>query len=1572
MALPLISWTKIIGSSGSEGVYGISIGKSNNIIAIGETTGRLNGVSNSGGYDLFLTSFLTNGSLLWTSLNGSVLGESGNDTATSSDGSIYVVGDTLGSLDGISNSGSYDGFISKYNSSGLKVWTKLIGSSAQDRAWGVSTAIDGSIYVVGHTDGPLDKISNITSQDGFITKFNSAGDKLWTRTLGSTSRDAIWGSTIGNDGSIYVGGTTSGNFDGQSSSGSTDIFVSKYSSDGVKQWTRIFGTTSFENSSGNLITGQDGNIYISGSTDGNLNGQLNAGGADAFLTKIDTNGALIWTRLIGTSGIDRANTLALGLDGYIFIAGSTNGSLDSQVNMGGTDIFVSKFSPSGVKSWTKQIGTSSNDAAYAAAVTNDGVLIIGGETYGNLNNQINSGGADGFLISLQDLTFTLSPQSISVNEGTTATFNLTTTNVESGSTIAYSLSGITVDDLLTNSLTGFTTVLSNGTATIGVQLKNDNLTEGSETLTINVGGKTSSILINDTSKNPSAFLNQNFPTLTSVKLIDNIISPISPAKLSFTINGTDAVNSKEFFFFRNITDPNKIIGFSGNGFSGTINNNDQISTISSGIYDLSFAVITDSIDSNAFPRDTIYYGGSYYSNEGNPIFQKGSSNDPKIGNYTGVNHNFDFQNLKLFAYTDTKSIPILNSISIKSLSNKITIDYSANFNSPSGEIIFFIQPLSEFNQKNISNPHYFSITSSNSSGQVSTIIPSDFPSGKAVVTALISSIGFQKEGAITTTYNSLLNDAWVAKYTNGSSVTLFNDTYLQDPSNFQFDYVQPQLTPTYSITSNNTSVNEGSTATFTLKTTNVVSGTSILYTLSGISSSDITGSTLSGYAIVNASGLATIVVPIAQDNLTEGTETLTVSLQGKNASTLINDTSKSAATYSLSANSTSVNEGATATFLLTTTNVAAGTSIGYNISGISVGDLSSGSLSGTTTVATNGQASITINLANDNLTEGTETLTVLAQGQTVSTLVNDTSKSNTSTFPTVLTQQQMQNAPALTFTAFNPTDPAIKWNFSSFFFGTNLLGKDFNPTSFYASASSIYDFNALSIDDPDYLGIFDSNGILITSSSEAKDWAAWVDSSGNSYDYDNISAWSPPKDGTYYLGVVLSQTSSTPFYSFGGYETRATVTSIPFGNGKYFYGSSGPDNVIGTSYVDVLKQTSNSASNQLTKLADGSWQVQNKLTPSNSDNLVNVERIEFSDMSVALDVSGPAGQVAKILGSVFGKSYVSNTVFAGIGFAYLDGGMSYLDLCGLAAGAAGLSTPDLLVTTLLRNTTGTEPTALSKSSYLTSISNGASYASVVQQIADSSANAQSIKLTDLANIGLAYTPYALPPTYSLSASTAFVNEGSTAVFNLTTTNVAVGVEVSYEISGVSPTDLTSGTLTGKVGIGVGGTASISIPIAADGATEGQESLTIIAQGATASIVINDTSKSIASPTYTLTPATTSINEGVLAQVYVSTTNVAAGTSLQFGISGVGITQGDVIEGLSRFVTVDSTGKAVININTVADQLTEGPETMFITLGTSTTSIIMNDTSVTLVGIPDGGGGDGGGSGGGGGGSGGGD
>lgn len=96
-------------------------------------------------------------------------------------------------------------------------------------------------------------------------------------------------------------------------------------------------------------------------------------------------------------------------------------------------------------------------------------------------------------------------------------------------------------------------------------------------------------------------------------------------------------------------------------------------------------------------------------------------------------------------------------------------------------------------------------------------------------------------------------------------------------------------------------------------------------------------------------------------------------------------------------------------------------------------------------------------------------------------------------------------------------------------------------------------------------------------------------------------------------------------------------------------------------------------------------------------------------------------------------------------------------------------------------------------------------------------------------------------TYSITTSSSSVNEGSTAQFSLVTTNVAAGTVVAYSITGVSAADLQSGSLTGSVTVSSTGTTTISVPIASDGITEGSETLTLTAQGKSASIVINDTS-----------------------------------------------------------------------------------------------------------------------------------
>jgi len=292
-------------------------------------------------------------------------------------------------------------------------------------------------------------------------------------------------------------------------------------------------------------------------------------------------------------------------------------------------------------------------------------------------------------------------------------------------------------------------------------------------------------------------------------------------------------------------------------------------------------------------------------------------------------------------------------------------------------------------------------------------------------------------------------------------------------------------------------------------------------------------------------------------------------------------------------------------------------------------------------------------------------------------------------------------------------------------------------------------------------------------------------------------------------------------------------------------------------------------------------------------------------------------------------------------------------LCGLAAAAAGLSTPDVLVTTLLKNIYSAEPTNESKAPYLQSIANGNKYAQIVEQLADSLSNIKSIKLAELENTGLAYTPYLTAPSYTLSAATATVNEGSTAVFSITTTNVATGTELNYTISGVNVADLTAGLLVGKATIGANGQATINVSITADNLSEPNETLTLSMQGTSASVIIKDTSKSnvVVPPTYQLTTSTPWINEGDLARFFVSTTNVPAGTQLQFSISGVGIDSNDIVGGLTQMALVDASGLAQINIATVTDYATEGLEVMQLALGSSFANVFINDTSIKLISIP---------------------
>lgn len=161
----------------------------------------------------------------------------------------------------------------------------------------------------------------------------------------------------------------------------------------------------------------------------------------------------------------------------------------------------------------------------------------------------------------------------------------------------------------------------------------------------------------------------------------------------------------------------------------------------------------------------------------------------------------------------------------------------------------------------------------------------------------------------------------------------------------------------------------------------------------------------------------------------------------------------------------------------------------------------------------------------------------------------------------------------------------------------------------------------------------------------------------------------------------------------------------------------------------------------------------------------------------------------------------------------------------------------------------------------------------------------------------------LDSTYSITSSADTYDEGQSALFNLITANLAAGTFVAYTLSGISESDLDGGSLTGTAIVSESGTTVISIPFAADAATEGEETLTITLDDSpdtTASLTINDTSKN---PVIMTTTHLTSIlvDEGVVGETPIMleglTENIVTkdgvSTSHVFTFSGVDYDYDDI-------------------------------------------------------------------------------
>ena len=190
-------------------------------------------------------------------------------------------------------------------------------------------------------------------------------------------------------------------------------------------------------------------------------------------------------------------------------------------------------------------------------------------------------------------------------------------------------------------------------------------------------------------------------------------------------------------------------------------------------------------------------------------------------------------------------------------------------------------------------------------------------------------------------------------------------------------------------------------------------------------------------------------------------------------------------------------------------------------------------------------------------------------------------------------------------------------------------------------------------------------------------------------------------------------------------------------------GDGSDDLLQGGDDLDVAVMSGPRSGYDVLRSGSSSWTVRALSGSDGTDTLELVERVAFADGSLALDLNGNAGVVARDLGAVFGRTSVQNAVYAGIGLGLLDGGMSPEDLMQLALDTRLGSgfTPTELVQLLYDNLTGAAPSSADLALYVGALEAGQySAASLAMAAAALDLNAQNIDLVGLTAHGLAYTP----------------------------------------------------------------------------------------------------------------------------------------------------------------------------------------------------------------------------------------
>jgi hypothetical protein len=309
---------------------------------------------------------------IWGKQFGSERDERTRNLMIDSLNNVYVFGKTNGKV-GKENFGKYDGFIVKIDNAANTIWAKQIGSSGEDDLFNAAIDGSGNLYVTGFI-GADAKNTSIPNTDALVVKLNGNGEIVWQKQYGTDSVDFGWNIAINTNGDIYVIGSTKGVI-GNASKGKTDCFILHLDNEGNQLNVVQFGTSADEQGYG-IIIGADSNIYVCGTTEGNMAAE-NAGKSDIFWAIYSKDLKQQKIKQFGTEKFDCAAHIKTDNKGNVYIAGSTDWVLDPKQKLNG-DCLLQKWNNQGEIIWTEQFGTDNWDGINGFDIIPDKGVVVSG------------------------------------------------------------------------------------------------------------------------------------------------------------------------------------------------------------------------------------------------------------------------------------------------------------------------------------------------------------------------------------------------------------------------------------------------------------------------------------------------------------------------------------------------------------------------------------------------------------------------------------------------------------------------------------------------------------------------------------------------------------------------------------------------------------------------------------------------------------------------------------------------------------------------------------------------------------------------------------------------------------------------------------------------------------------------------------------------------------------------------------------------------------------------------------------------------------------------------------------